>query len=351
MILDDLDPPIVLAPLAGGPSTPALAAAVSEAGGFGFLASGYLTAVELATAVDDTRALTTRPFGVNLFVPGAPTAHEVYAEFEQILAGEAAHVGVLPGSAHFDDDDWQAKLALLNERPVAAVSFTFGCPEHGVVTSLQRAGSEVWVTVTTLEEAIAAVSVGADALIVQGAEAGGHRASFDDLATNDLVDGLSLSVLLQLVLDVFDVPCVASGGLMTGRSIAGVLSAGAVAAQLGTAFLRTPEAGTSPLHLDALGSQEQTAMTRAFTGRLARGIRNRFTVEYTSAAPSAYPEIHFVTAPIRAAGRKSGNVDIVNLWAGQAYLLSRELPAGELVRLLADEIVAALASATRRIRV
>jgi nitronate monooxygenase len=219
------------------------------------------------------------------------------------------------------------------------------------VTSLQRAGSEVWITVTTLEEAIAAVSVGADALIVQGAEAGGHRASFYDLQTNDLADGLTLSVLLQLVLDVFDVPCVASGGLMTGRAIAGVLSAGAVAAQLGTAFLRTPEAGTAPVHLAALASQEPTAMTRAFTGRLARGIRNRFIVEHTSAAPSGYPEIHFATAPIRAAGRESGNGDVVNLWAGQAYLLARELPAGELVRILAGEIAIALSSVTRRIRV
>ena len=186
----------------------------------------------------------------------------------------------------FSDDAWDAKLELLAASPVPIVSFTFGCPPHGTVTRFQKLGTEVWVTVTTVEEAIEAVSNGVDALVLQGVEAGGHRGSFTDDPADDVVDGLSLSVLLQLVLDTFDVPCVAAGGLMTGRAIASVLAAGALAAQLGTAFLLATEAGTPPIHREAVHWERPTAVTRAFTGRTARGIRNRFIDEHTAGAPA-----------------------------------------------------------------
>jgi nitronate monooxygenase len=347
LVLDRLAVPIVLAPLAGGPSTPELTAAVSNAGGFGFLAAGYLAASALAERLERTRTLTDAPVGVNLFVPGtpAPQALDAYAAR---LADDARQAGVELGVARFDDDDWAAKLELLTATPVAVVSFTFSCPEPEVMDRLHRAGSEVWVTVTHPGEARQAVDAGADVLVVQGAEAGGHRASFRDDPAEDVTGGIGLLSLLQLVGAQADVPLVATGGIATGAAIAAVLVAGAAAAQLGTAFLRCPEAGTSAVHTQALAGSAPTAMTRAFTGRLARGIRNRFLDRHSAAAPAAYPELHHLTAPLRQAGRTTGDPGLVNLWAGQAYELGRQLPAGQLVRALAEEARAALQQARER---
>src|SRR4051794_27614596 len=317
MILDELNVPIVLAPLAGGPSTPALTAAVSEAGGLGFLASGYLTAEALRERMEQTRSLTSRPFGVNVFVPGPAAAPETYAGYVATL-GEGA------GEPRADDDDWEAKLALLAGHPV--VSFTFGCPAPDVIAGLR---GEVWVTVTSPEEARAAADAGADVLVAQGGEAGGHRGSFIDRPD---LPGYGLLPLLQLI-DV-DTPVVASGGIATAAGVAAVLAAGARAAQIGTAFMRCPEAGTHPAQKAALASGAPTALTRAFTGRLARGIVNGFMAEHPD-APIAYPEIHFATAPLRAAARQAGDAGGFKLWAGEAHALAVEKPAAEIVADLA----------------
>jgi nitronate monooxygenase len=345
LLLDRMALPIVLAPLAGGPSTPELTAAVSNAGGLGFLAAGYLAASALGERLQQTRTLTDAPIGVNLFVPGTPAPPRATDAYAAGLAGDARQAGVELGAARFDDDDWAAKLALLTATPVPVVSFTFGCPEPQVVGRLHDAGSEVWVTVTRPDEARLAVDAGADALVVQGAEAGGHRASFRDDPAEDPTDGIGLLSLLQLVRARADVPLVATGGIGTGAAIAAVLVAGAAAAQLGTAFLRCPEAGTAAVHRQALAGGAPTAMTRAFTGRLARGIRNRFLDRHSADAPAAYPELHHLTAPLRQAGRAAGDPALVNLWAGQAYELGRELPAGQLVRALAEEAGTALREA------
>jgi len=207
----------------------------------------------------------------------------------------------------------------------------------------------VWVTVTRPGEARLAVDAGADALVVQGAEAGGHRASFRDDPAEDVTGGIGLLSLLQLVRAQADIPLVATGGIATGAAIAAVLAAGAAAAQLGTAFLGCPEAGTAAVHRQALADNAPTAMTRAFTGRLARGIRNRFLDHYSAAAPVAYPELHHLTAPLRQAGRAAGDPGLVNLWAGQTYELGRQLPAGQLVRTLAEEARVALQQAQERL--
>jgi nitronate monooxygenase len=189
------------------------------------------------------------------------------------------------------------------------------------------------VTVTTVGEAVAARDAGADTLVVQGVEAGGHRGSWDDSAPGEV----GLLALLQEVRAVVDLPLVATGGIATGAGVAGVLAAGAAAAQIGTAFMLAPEAGTSPAHRRALAGDAPTALTRAFTGRLARGIVNRFMREHDADAPSAYPEVHHLTAPLRAAARERGDADGFHLWAGQAYRLAREEPAADIVRRLATE--------------
>ena len=338
MLLDQCRIPVVLAPLAGGPSTPELCATVSDAGGLGFLAAGYLSASELATRIDRTRSLTSRPFGVNLFVPGTYAESSPVETYAQRLAREAERAGVRLGEPAWEDDDWAAKLDLLADSSVAVVSFTFGCPSPEDVARLKRSHSEVWVTVTTVDEARQAEDAGADCLVVQGSEAGGHRGGFTDDP-----DGLGLLALGQLVRTSTSVPLIATGGIMTGGGLAAALAAGARAGALGTAFLRCPEAGTSSAHQEALERDDRpTALTRAFTGRLARGIRNRFLDEHTDAAPTAYPQVHHVTAPLRAHGRSIGDADLVNLWAGQAYALASDLPAAEIVHRVATEARTAL---------
>jgi nitronate monooxygenase len=347
-VLDALAVPVVQAPLAGGPSTPALAAAVCDAGALGFLASGYRTAAAMREDIARTRAATARPFGVNVFVPGAgpadPGAVEAYA---RRLEPEARRVGVSLGTPRFDDDDYAAKLAALQDERVALVSFTFGCPAADVVEDLRRIGTAVWVTVTDAQEARAAADAGADALVVQGVEAGGHRGSFDD--RDDRVD-YGVLALVALVAAEVDLPLVAAGGIATGAAVAAVLAAGAAAAQLGTAFMRCPEAGTAPVHRAALASARPTGLTRAFSGRLARGIVNRLQAEHTGAAPIAYPEVHHLTAPLRAHARSTGDGDLVNLWAGQAHALAQEAPAAEVVARLARDARRALLDGQRRLR-
>jgi nitronate monooxygenase len=322
MVVDGLKHRIVLAPLAGGPSTVDLARAVGDAGGLGFLAAGYLSGDRLRAQIEELRAATGAPFGVNVFVPGPATADP---------GALAAYVATLDGTGEprHDDDQWAEKIAALLEARPAVASFTFGSPPSGDVTDLRRAGVEVWVTVTSAAEARQAEAAGAAALVVQGAEAGGHRGGSDDTA-----EPVGLLSLLRLVAAASSLPLIATGGLMDAYGVAAARAAGAVAAQAGTAFMLAPEAGTHPAHRERLGTDAPTALTRAFTGRLARGIVNGFMADHPD-APRAYPEIHHATAPIRAAARKRVDADGFNLWAGQAHALARERPAGEIVRALA----------------
>ena len=348
---DALAVPIVQAPMAGGASTPALAAAVSGAGGLGFLAAGYKPLDAVRTELEQLRALLpdTVPFGINVFAPpghGAGTGD--VAAYADTLRGEAERGDAALGVPRWDDDRYAEKLDLLREARVPVVSFTFGCPPAEDVERLQRAGAAVWVTVTTPDEADAASAAGADAVIVQGVEAGGHRGGFDDGAPGEL----GLLALLQLVRatvgDRF--PLVATGGIVTGHAVAAVLASGAVAAQLGTAFMLCPEAETAPAHRDAIGAgRAPTALTRAFTGRTARGIVNRFLREHSADAPSAYPEVHHLTAPVRAAARRRNDADGFHLFAGQAYNLAEPVPAAQLVARLAEEARTALGAAALRL--
>jgi len=308
--------------MAGGPSTVELARAVGDAGGLGFLAAGYLPAAKLRDQITELRAATGAPFGVNVFVPGPPAADpealEVY-----LATVEGA------GAPKHDDDDWSDKLATLLEARPAVASFAFGLPPQGDLTDLRRAGVETWVTVASPAEARQAQEAGAAALVVQGAEAGGHRGGFDDTA-----EPIGLLALMRLVAAASSLPMIATGGLMDAQSVAAARAAGAAAAMAGTAFMLAPEAATNPAHRALIGADARTALTRAFTGRLARGIVNRFMADHPD-APRAYPEIHHATAPLRAAARKANDADGFNLWAGQAHALARERPAGEIVRSLA----------------
>jgi nitronate monooxygenase len=323
-VLDEIRHPIVLAPMAGGPSTVALARAVSDAGGLGFLAAGYRGAEEMRDEIREMRG--GRPFGVNLFVPSPSNGVD-----EAALAAYVRSLGPGAGEPRWDDDGWGAKVDVLrDEEPVPVVSFTFGCPPLCELKALRAHGSEVWVTVTTVEEAKAAQAAGADVLVAQGAEAGGHQGSWRD----EDRERLGLLDLLASVADAVDVPVVATGGITDAAAVKAAIAGGAKAIQAGTAFMLAPEAGTHPAQRAALRSDSPTALTRAFTGRLARGIVNRFMEEHTD-APSAYPQIHYATAPLRAAARAKDDAGGFNLWAGTAHPLAVDRPAAETVRALA----------------
>ena len=333
---------IVQAPMAGGTTTPALVHAVDEAGGLGSLAAGYLSARTLAEQIDTVRGLGTDVFGVNVFVPsGSPAPESALAVYRAELAGDARRHEVEVGPALYDDDDWDAKVDLLVEARVPVVSFTFGCPSEEVLTRLRAAGSATVVTVTTVAEARTAVARGADGVCAQGVEAGGHRAVFDPAHGDDR----PLAELLRDVVRAVEVPVIAAGGIMDGADVAAALASGAVAAQSGTAFLRCPESGAQPAHKAALADPDftETSLTCAFTGRPARGLTNRFILDHLD-APCAYPQVHHMTKPLRAAATRAADPEGMALWAGTGFRRARELPAGELVAVLRDEAVGAGAS-------
>ncbi|MCF3129593.1 nitronate monooxygenase [Streptomyces olivochromogenes] len=343
--LTDLFPqPIVQAPMAGGVSVPQLAAAVSEAGGLGFLAAGYKTADGMYQEIKQLRGLTNRPFGVNVFMPQPEYAESGAVElYANQLAGEAAWYETELGDPDSGrDDGYDAKLAVLLDNPVPVVSFHFGVPTRDALDSLRRVGTLTLVTATTAEEALAVQRAGADAVIAQGVEAGGHQGTHRDIKEND-GSGTGLLSLIAQIRETVDIPVVAAGGIMRGSQIAAVLAAGASAAQLGTAFLATPESGANVLHKQALTNPlfARTELTRAFSGRPARGLVNRFLREHGPYAPAAYPEVHHLTSPLRKAAAKAGDAQGMALWAGQGHRMARELPAGQLVEILASELAEA----------
>jgi len=326
--------PLVVAPMAAGPSTPQLVVAAAEAGALGFLAAGYKSAAEVAEQIAAVRTGTGDAFGVNVFVPGTPTADpDGLRQYLSEIAADAARLGTALGEARFDDDAYEEKLSLLMTDPVPVVSFTFGCPATEVVRSLHQAGSAVVVTVTCPEEAAVAVAAGADGLCAQGVEAGAHRGSFtnDDTWNRDY----RLLDLLDALGGVGDVAVLAAGAIMEPDQLAEVLDRGAIAAQCGTAFLRCPESGAHRSHKAALadGRYAGTTATRAFSGRPARALVNRFVIDHPG-APAAYPEINNATRPLRAAAASCGDTETMSLWAGEGFAQATDRAAGEIVEWL-----------------
>ncbi|GHD01290.1 nitronate monooxygenase [Zhihengliuella salsuginis] len=337
--------PIVQAPMAGGPSTPELAAAVAGAGGLGYIAGGYLTPERLLEAVRATRGLTAEPFGINLFVP-SPEAGQRAAvgAYRQRLLPHAERVGAsLPGVDELpwdDDDHYRAKIDALCalETPPALVSFTFGLPGHDDVAQLRARGTLTVATVTDEAEARAAVALGVDGLCVQGPEAGGHRGTHDALADPDT---RPLAELLPAVLDaVADVRgrlnVTAAGGIDTPGHVRLMLGLGADDVQAGTAYLLADEAGTNRTHAAAVAAGGRgTLVTRAFTGRPARALANALALEIGDAAPAAYPAVHHLTRPLRAAAAGAGDPELLHLWAGANCSRVPAAPAAEITRWLA----------------
>jgi len=338
----DLRVPLVQAPMAGGVSTPALAAAVGRTGGLGFLAAGYLSPDAVAAQIAEVRQ-SVDLFGVNLFVPQPVVEPERVAAYRRELQEtEARRYGAaLPEPDLADTDHWEEKLTLLLDDPVPVVSFTFGLPDAATVARFKDQGTYLVGTVASVAEALEAAHVGVDALCIQGPEAGGHRGVFDPAATPSTTPLLPLLAEIRTAVGTLAVPLplIAAGALATADDVARLRAGGADLTQHGTAFLRADEAGTLPPHRRALTDARfaETVLTRAFSGRWVRTLRNRFTNDHPH-APAAYPALNQLTRPLRAAAAKQGDPDGMGMYAGTNFRLTQAAPATEILASLAEGV-------------
>ena len=337
-----IDHPIIQAPMAGGTDTPELVAAVSNAGGLGSVGAAYLSPVQIVEAIKKIRTLTGKPFNVNLFAGGYDdTENDKDAQpMLSLLTSIHQELGlpppVLPSVSR---DPFPEQFETVLEAHPSVFSFTFGIPKHEAIEHLKSRKIAVLGTATSLKEALMLDEAGVDAIVAQGAEAGAHRGTFGEpfekamVPTIDLVRGITQEV---------SVPIIASGGMMDGGEIAISMSAGASAAQLGTAFLTCSESGASQAHKRAVleAKTDTTVITRAFSGRPARGIANRFTskLEGRDDLILPFPLQNVLTRPMRNAAAKRGDARYLSLWAGKGAAKARSMPAGELVRLLVREM-------------
>ena len=327
--------PIIQAPMAGGVSTPQLVATVSNAGGLGSLGAGYMQPEALRQVIVEIRALTDKPFAVNLFVP-EPIKEDAerIVSANELLAPYREQLGI-PDSDPLarEQSNYIEQLGVLLEESVEIISFTFGVPGEAELDTIKQLGITTIGTATHLLEAILLEEAGLDMVVAQGIEAGGHRATFLGSSEQGMT---GLVVLLPLLADHLHIPFAAAGGLMDARSIAAVLKLGAEAVQIGTAFLATPESGAHPLYKETLlhSTELTTVLTRVFSGKLGRSLKNRFISELQRSEPllPGYPMQNALTQAIRQAAAEQNIVELMSMWAGQGCAMVRDLPAAELMR-------------------
>lgn len=308
-----IDSPVVAAPMAGGPTTPALVQAARDAGSLGFLAAGYKSPSVFA----DELAAVSGAFGVNLFAPNpVPVDPAAYASYAERLRPLADRLGApLPPEPSNDDDAWQEKV---------------GLPDAASLARMRKAGSLLAQTVTTVEEARLALEAGIDVLVVQGSSAGGHSGTFTPSlppVERPLVE------VVASVKEATDVPIIAGGGVAGADDVRAVLAAGAQLVAVGTLLLLADEAGTSPTYREAVAGPDRgdPVLTRAYSGRPARGLPTEFMAAYEEHAPLGYPAVHHLTSPLRKAAAAAGDPENINLWAGTGYRSARPGPAAEIL--------------------
>jgi len=337
--------PIVQAPM-GGVTNPELVATVSNAGGLGSLAAGYLSPEAILSSAAEIRGRTKKPFNINLFVMDPPAANPAQvAKTLELLQPIRDKLG-LPSAtppAKYSEDPLAQFEALVEVAPPVA-SFTFGILSPKQITALKSRGSLVMGTATTVAEARAWKAAGADFICAQGSEAGAHRGTFIGDLESAMIGTMAL---VPQVVDTVRIPVIAAGGIMDGRGIAAALMLGAAGAQLGTAFLLCLESGTSAAWKGALRAarEDNTRVSRVYSGRAARGIVNEFMLRMTPFEKDLppYPILNALTAPIRQAAAKANRPEFLSLFVGQAASMCRELPAAELIAKLVEETGAALA--------
>jgi nitronate monooxygenase len=335
--------PIIQAPMAGNGDSPELVAAVSNAGGVGFFGASYLSPEQIVGAASAVLSMTSRPFGINLFAPTPQADPAISAEtMLKRLAPYFAEVGLpAPSLPQMPGHSFEAQLAAALETGASCFSFTFGLIPPSAIQAIKSRNMFLIGTATTVEEAITLEKSGVDAIVAQGSEAGGHRGTFSGDFASGMVGSMSL---VPQVVDAVRIPVIASGGIMDGRGIVAALALGASAVQMGTAFLTCEEAGAPNAYKQAIlsASEDQTRITRAFSGRPARGIVNRFMTEvefqHSDDAILPFPLQNALTRPLRTAAAKQGRAEFLSLWAGQGVRMARRQRASELMARLTREI-------------
>jgi nitronate monooxygenase len=325
--------PIIQAPMAGGVSTPLLAAAVSEAGGLGMIGAGYLNPKNTIEQILEVKSRTKKPFGINLFIPEKTNLKDGEARAAyNALEPFRARLGVSSSYSINSADHYKEQLQIVFEEGVPVCSFTFGLPTDEDIRLLKEKNIVMVATATTVEEAKLAEKRGMDAVVVQGSEAGGHRGTFLHSPAEGLIGLISL---IPQAVDQVNIPVIAAGGIMDSRGINAVLCLGAEAAQLGTAFLTCKESGANPEHKRAIlhATEEQTVVTKVFSGKYARGINNDFIkkMEELDAAVAPFPIQNSFTSGIRKEAVKQRNPEYMSLWSGQSPRLSKDVSVAELV--------------------
>ncbi|WP_010274375.1 NAD(P)H-dependent flavin oxidoreductase [Paenibacillus senegalensis] len=326
--------PIFQAPMAGGPTTPELVAAVSNAGGLGNLGAGYLTPEQLRSTVRKIRELTDKPFGVNLFVPEQPDGSEdAVVQMTDYLTTYRVQFGIAPNPSTPDfSESFEEQVQVLLEEKIPVFSFTFGIPPQDVIHAMKQLDTVVIGTATTVAEAELLEGAGVDAIVAQGYEAGGHRGTFLKEVSESLIGTIAL---VPQVADQVSIPVIASGGIMDGRGLVASLALGAGAVQMGTAFLVCPESGAHAMHKQKIltSSEDSTEITRAYSGKEARGIRTAFMSDmhqYPGQIPD-YPIQNALTRDIRQAAAKANDPEYMSLWAGQGLRLANAQPAAAII--------------------
>lgn len=326
--------PIFQAPMAGGPTTPELIAAVSNAGGLGNLGAGYLAPEQLRTAIQEIRKQTDRPFGVNLFVPEEPTeSEETITRMTDFLNFYREELGITKNPLiQKSSESFEEQVQVLLDEKVPVCSFTFGIPPQDVIRAMKQNGTVVIGTATTVEEAKRWEAAGADVVVAQGSEAGGHRGTFLKSVSQSLIGTMAL---VPQIVDHVSIPVIASGGIMDGRGLVASLVLGASAVQMGTAFLACPESGAHAAYKQKilLETEDATGITSAYSGKAARGIQTAFMNDmehYTGDIPG-YPIQNAMTRDIRQAAAKANNPEYMSLWAGQGLRLASDRTAAEIV--------------------
>ncbi len=335
--------PIIQAPMAGGATTANLVAAVANAGCLGSLGAGYLAPDEISKTIKQIRELTQRVFAVNLFVPEPHVATKDQMRTACDAINQCAlelNIETQPIEGPYAPS-FENQIAMLLREKVPVVSFTFGIPGADIIQKFKANGTVIIGTATTLAEATALQEAGVDAIVAQSSEAGGHRGTFLDSAEGALVP---LSKLLQQLIGKISLPVIASGGIMNGKKIAAVMISGAAAVQMGTAFLTCAESGIHPKYKHILLEQKQdnTTLTRAFSGKMARGINNQFIqcMQSKTDAILDYPIQNALTKIMRAKAKEVNAVEFMSLWAGQSAALCRDVSAKELINQLISETIA-----------
>lgn len=326
-----IDKPIVQAPMAGI-TTPEFVAACCETGVLGSIGAGYLNGAETKQFIQGVKALTAKPFSVNLFVPELPkTNPQLLQDALEALQPICDELNINIPAAIPTSDVFREQVQAILEEDVMIVSFTFGLPDNETLSTLKQKGVYLIGTATSVEEAIAVEYAGLDAVVVQGKEAGGHRGSFiEPMELHSTAD------LLKAAKENISIPVIAAGGIMTKSQVTDMLAIGASYVQIGTALLTTTECAAPKLHKEEIltSGQHVTTLTKGFTGKYARGLKNKFTEQLKEATTAPYPVQHYLTQPIRKESARQNNREYMSLWMGENSYLAKEASVKDIIETL-----------------